>query len=213
MRLGIVRRDVLPGPPDDRAELDFPVDPGPAPRKDDRLTISHYRASTRLHEEVWHTAIFATLTTSLLAVRVVSGLVDVTVEVHGCVQNFPRIHDRRQRLDFIEIVDPLGTSAGDHVVRHDVVHDLVQASLHAVLVARDQLEHVGGKRNRRIRGVSLQRGVRSVQLDDVLVAQYDRDLGCALDFEGADFEWLHYVHLSRYRGGRRDGEWREREQQ
>ena len=128
----------------------------------------------------------------------------MAVEVHGRVQDLAGVLNRRQRPDVVHGVDVTGPHAGgEPVVLDEMVDDLVEAVLEAVVVALDEAEHVVGHRHRRVVSMSLQFGVRPVELDDELITQDDADEDAALVLEGADLERLGALDIRPHLGGGR----------
>ena len=160
------------------------------------VAVADDDALGRFQEHVRHAPVGAPCGNGLLlGLRVSAAFPDMAEEVHGRVQDLPRIEDRRQRAHLRDVVDVAGPwCRRDAFVGGDVVDDLVQAELEAVLVLADEVEHRVGHREARIRGVALERPIGGGELDNQLVLQDDADALVALDLEGAELEGL--------RGGR-----------
>ena len=182
--LRVVRGDVLGGPADHRSQLDLPVDAVAPVGKHHLAAVADDRALARLQEEIGHAAILAPLPPGFGPLLLGAGLVDVAVEVDRRVEDLARVQDGREGVHVVEIVDVGRAVRAQHVVLDQVIHDLVEAPLEAVLVALDQLQHVPRGLDTGVVGIPLEGVVGGVDLDDELVAKNQRHGGGALDLEG-----------------------------
>ena len=204
--LGLRGGDVLGGPPDHRAELDLPVRAVPSPRDDHLVVVADHRAARRLQEEVGDAPVLAPRPPRRGPLLLAAGLVDVAVEVDGGVQDLAGVHDRGEGPHVGEVVDVRrARRAVDEVPRGEVVDDLVEAELHAVLVAPDQVQHVAGHGEARVGRVAFEGAVGRADVDDEGVPQHEPDPRLAVDLEGADLERLRDLPARRRLGGEGGG--------
>ena len=118
----------------------------------------------------------------------------MAVEINSCVQNLTGIDDRGQCPDRIHIMDEFSAVvSGESAVQNEVVDDLVETRLQAVLIPADQFFHVRGHRQGRIHRTRLQGRVRLVEIGDQAVTQNDPDPWSSLDFERSELKDLRHV--------------------
>ena len=207
MVLGVAGIHVLGAATDHGAEFHLPVRAVPAEGDHDPVVRADHRAARRLEEEIGHAAVLAPLAAGFAPLLLGARLVDVAVEVDRRVQDLPRVHDGREDPHVVEVVNEGGSAApGQPAPRHEVVDDLVQPEPDPVLVAADEVDHVGRRRDGWIGGVPLEVPVRLLDVDDERVPQHEGDARHAADLERPHLEGFRDLDLRPSLGRQRSGE-------
>ena len=117
-----------------------------------------------------------------------SAFLYMAIEVDGRIEDLSWIKNGGQGADIFQVVDVVRATGAGQILRMQVVDDFIESFHEAVLVALDELQHVGRRWDIWIRGVFLESGVGLVEFNDEPVSKDYADAVLAIDLEGPDFE-------------------------
>jgi hypothetical protein len=186
--LRVICGNVLPCPADHCAKLYLPIRAVAAVWNYYRITVADDGTPARFEEQVWHAAILATLPPGRRSLLLGAPFVNMAVKVDRRVEYFARIHNRRERAELFDVVHVIRPILLNSFAGNQVVDDLIQAALQAVLIPLDELQHIFRRRYFGVDRIPLKCEVCCLDVDNEAVAQNDADTRNAANLEGSDLE-------------------------